>query len=106
VGIYAVVSQSVQERSQELRIRLTFGAAQRHLFAGEMKRATRLILLSAGAGVVGAAAALRVLAAEWNSFTAPVLLPPAASTVLLVALALVATAIPAYRACRLDLMNR
>ena len=106
IGIYAVVSQSVQERSQELRIRLTFGAEPRRLFTDEMRRAARLIALSAGAGAAGAAVALRLLASAWTGFAGSAAVPLLASTALLILLALSATAIPAYRACRLDIMNR
>jgi predicted permease len=106
VGIYAVISQSVQERSQEIRIRLTFGAEPRRLFTDEMRRAARLVTLSAAVGLLGATAALRLLAAEWPSFAGSVTLPLASSTTILIVLALAATAIPACRASRLNLMNR
>jgi ABC-type antimicrobial peptide transport system permease subunit len=106
VGIYAVISQSVQERSQEIRIRLTFGAEPRRLFTDEMRRAARLVTVSACAGAAGAWAALRLIAAVWSGFGGSLMLPLAASTAILMVLALAATAVPAYRACRLDLMHR
>jgi putative ABC transport system permease protein len=106
VGIYAVVSRSVHERAQEIRIRLTFGAEPRRLCTGEVSRVTRLVSASAAAGLAAAFAALRLLAAAWAGLAGPALLPLGASTAVLIALALAATAIPASRACRLDLMNR
>jgi predicted permease len=105
-GIYAVVSQSVQERRQELRIRLTFGAEPRQLFAAELLRAGRLVILSAAIGGGAALAALRLLAATFVGFSESAVLPLAASTALLVALALLSTAIPAYGACRRDVLSR
>jgi len=106
LGIYAVVSQSVQERGQELRIRLTFGAAPRQLFIAELRRAGRIVIVSAAAGTSAAIAALRLLAATFTGFTSSIALPLAASTALLIVIALVATAVPAYQACRLEILNR
>ena len=105
-GIYAVVSQSVQERRQELRIRLTFGAEPRQLFAAELLRAGRLVILSATIGGAVALAALRLLAATFVGFSESAVLPLAASTALLIVLALLSTAIPAYGACRHDALSR
>jgi putative ABC transport system permease protein len=106
LGIYAVVSQSVQERAQELRIRLTFGAEPRRLFVDEMRRVARLVTFSAAAGFAGAIGALRLLGATWAGFAGSAMKPLGTSTAILIVLALVATAIPAYRACRLETLNR
>jgi hypothetical protein len=105
-GIYAVVSQSVQERGQELRIRLTFGAEPRQLFAAELLRAGRLVIVSAAIGGAAAIAAIRLLAATLVGFGESTALPLAASIGLLVVLALASTAIPAYQACRRDVLSR
>jgi len=96
-----VVSQSVQERGQELRIRLTFGAAPRQLFIAELRRTGRIVIVSAAAGAFAALGALRLLAATFAGFTGSIAFPLAASTALLIVLALAATAVPAYQACRL-----
>jgi putative ABC transport system permease protein len=105
-GIYAVVSQSVQERRQELRIRMTFGAEPQQLFVAELRRAGRLVIVSAVVGGAAAVAALRLLAATFAGFAGPVAVPLAASTALLMLLALAATAIPASQACRRDVLSR
>jgi ABC-type antimicrobial peptide transport system permease subunit len=105
-GIYAVVSQSVQERRQELRIRLTFGAEPSQLFAAELIRVARLVLLSAAIGGGAALGALRLLAATFVGFSESAILPLAASTAILVVLAMASTAIPAYAACRRDVLSR
>jgi putative ABC transport system permease protein len=106
LGIYAVVSQSVEERAQELRIRLTFGAEPRWLFVAEMRRVARVVTLSAVAGLAAAIGALRLLAATWTGFGGSVAMPLGISTTILILLALSATAVPAYRACRLQLRDR
>jgi putative ABC transport system permease protein len=106
VGIYAVVSQSVQERAQEIRIRMTFGAEPRRLFAAEMMRAGRLVSVSAIGGVAVACAALRVLSGAFSGFGGSPIAPLAASTGVLAALAAAATAVPAWRACRRSATGR
>ena len=100
VGIHAVVSQSVQERSQELRIRLAFGAAPGQLFRREMMRTAALAILSAFVGAAAAAGALRVLAASFAGFAGAAGLTIPASAAIVVALALLAAAWPAWGACR------
>jgi ABC-type antimicrobial peptide transport system permease subunit len=106
VGIYAVVSQSVQERAHELRIRLTFGANPMSLLAGELARAARLIVVSVVVGIGVAVLVLRVIGATFQGFSGSIVTALAGSTTALVALAFVATAIPAWRAVRGDLMTR
>jgi putative ABC transport system permease protein len=102
VGIHAVVSQSVQERRQELQIRLAFGAAPARLFRREMMRTAALAVVSALIGSAAAAAALRALTASFAGFAGAAGLTIAASAGLVVALALLATASPAWRACRVS----
>ena len=103
---YAVVSQSVLERAQEIRIRMTFGAEPRRLFTAEMMRAGRLVSVSAIGGVAAACAAPRVLSGAFSGFGGSQIAPLAASTGVLAALAAAATAVPAWRACRRSAMGR
>jgi ABC-type antimicrobial peptide transport system permease subunit len=106
VGVYVVVSQSVQERAHELRIRLTFGAEPTRLLVGEMARAGRLIGLSALAGTAIALGALRMISSAFRGFAGAPWLPIAASTTCLAALALAATALPAWKAVRRGIVSR
>jgi predicted permease len=106
VGVYGVVSQSVQERAHELRIRLTFGAEPTRLLVAEMARAGRLIGLSAVAGTAVALGALRMISSAFRGFAGAPWLPIAASTTCLAALALAATAIPAWKAVRRGIVAR
>ena len=106
VGIYAVVSQSLHERGQELRLRLTFGAAPRQLFVAELKRVGSVVIMSAAIGGAVAFGALRLLATTFPGFAGPVAIPLLVSTTTLIALALGTTTVPAYQACRRDVLNR
>jgi hypothetical protein len=101
VGIHAVVSQSMQERQQELRIRLAFGAAPGRLFRREMSRTAVLAVVSGAIGSAAAAAALRALSAWFAGFAGAVGIALLASVGAVVLLALLATARPAWRACRI-----
>jgi ABC-type antimicrobial peptide transport system permease subunit len=100
------VGESVQERGQELRVRLTFGAAPSQLFVAELRRVGWLVIISAGIGGVAAFASLRALAATVPGFAGPILMPLVASTALLIVLALAATTIPASQACHLNIWER
>ena len=76
------------------------------MFIAELRRAGRIVIVSAAAGTSAAIAALRLLAATFTGFTGSIALPLAASTALLIVIALVATAVPAYQACRFEVLNR
>jgi predicted permease len=102
VGIYGVVSHSVAQRRQELGVRVALGAQPRDVFRLVVREGATL----AGAGVViGLAASwfLTPVLRSWLYEVAPgdpiTFLGVAA---LLVTIALVATAIPARRATKVD----
>jgi len=98
VGIYAVVAFSVSLRSQEIAIRMALGAqrstvARLILFSG-----VRMALLGCALGIVAALALSRLVASFLFgvSPTEPLLYAVSASTMIL--MALLASAIPAFRA--------
>lgn len=97
IGLYAIMTQSMLERTRELTIRLTFGAQPVQLFAGEMLRSARVIVLSAGVGGLFAQIAISLSGISLASYGwLPTLY--AAAAVAIVALG--STALPAYRASR------
>jgi predicted permease len=101
-GIFAVVSYAVSQRTREIGIRGALGAAPGDLirFVGAM--AMRPVVLGAALGIAGGLAVTRVLEAELFE-TAPA--DPwvfAGVFVLLMATAMGAAAIPAWRAVRID----
>lgn len=101
-GIYAVVSFSVTLRTQEIAIRMALGAQRNHIARIVFSSGTRLALMGCGLGVLASIATAHLV----RSFlfdvspTDPWIL--AGSIVLMVAVALCASAYPAFRAASCD----
>ncbi len=102
VGIYGVMAYSVSQRKHEIGIRMALGAAPgdvRRLIAGQ---AARLALAGVCAGLVVSVGLARYMASLLFGIQ-PVDLPTlAVISILLVAVALMASWIPVWRATRLD----
>jgi len=105
VGVVGVLAFSVSARTREFGIRLAVGSQRRHLL-------TRVIAegaVMAGAGVIAGAAVGFMLARLAGRFFVEVKMPGAlpvvASAVLLMAVAVVASVLPAARAARVDVMQ-
>jgi predicted permease len=105
LGIYAVISYSVQQRTQEIGIRIALGASARNLQASIMLQTLRLAAIGLIIGLGGSLIMTRLLAALLfgvNSYD------PASfigTVVVLVAVAMVAGYLPARRASQIDPTN-
>jgi len=105
IGIYGLMSYNVEQRTQEIGIRLALGAAGRDMLAMIVRQG----MLLAGVGLLiglGAAYGLSHFLAKLLvgvKLTDP--LTYAAVTLTLIAVALFATVIPALRATRVDPLN-
>jgi predicted permease len=104
VGLYGVMAYSVAQRTRELGIRLALGASRQRVLQAELRRA--LVVVGAGviAGLAGAAAFTRVLDAFLFGVSATDPGVFALIVVLLAAVGIVASWIPARRATRVDPM--
>jgi len=101
VGVYGVISYTVQQRTREIGVRMAIGATPSDLLFGVLGKGLLLTLIGLGLGVVGAlllTAAMKDLLAGVSS-TDPVSL--LATMLLLAIVGLLATFIPAYRASRI-----
>jgi len=104
-GIYGVLAYLVARRAREIGLRMALGAGQRRVALEVLARGGRLTALGLGLGLVLAVATSRFLASLLFGVkpTDPVTF--AAVALLLAAVALLATYLPARRASRLDPME-
>jgi putative ABC transport system permease protein len=102
VGIYGVISYAVAQRTRELGVRMALGASRGHVLALVLGQGTRLALIGVAIGIVGALALSRVVASLLYGIR-----PTDPATffgvpLLLTAVAMVASYVPARRATRVD----
>src|SRR5215475_11767185 len=105
VGVAGVLSFSVSARTREFGIRLAIGSQPRHLLAGVIAEGA----VMAGGGVIAGAAAGFLLARLAGRILVevrmPDVLPVVLSAFLLMAVAVVASVLPAARAARVNVME-
>ncbi|HLZ92077.1 MAG TPA: ADOP family duplicated permease [Candidatus Acidoferrum sp.] len=105
VGVAGVLAFSVSARTREFGIRLAVGSQPGRLLAGVIAEGA----VMAGAGVVAGAALGYALARVAGGYIPDIHMPSAwpviASTLVLLAAALVASAVPAARAARVDVIQ-
>jgi len=102
LGIYGVTSYSVTQRSREMGIRMALGARARDVLLMVMRQALALVLGGVALGLAAALALTRLMTSQLFD-TQPT--DPATFTlvsVLLCAVAVCATLVPARRATRVD----
>ena len=102
LGVYAVVAYAVAQRTRELGIRAALGATGRDLLALVSREMMVVITLGIAMGLGGAWALSRVLASLLYSVDPHDPLTFVTVPLVLVLPAVVATAIPALRAARVD----
>jgi putative ABC transport system permease protein len=102
VGIYGVMSYSVTQRTREIAIRSALGAQRSDVMRLVLTKALWLSLIGVVVGLMTAAALSRVLAGQLFGIGARDPLTYMAVAVLLIAVALLAGAVPAVRATRIE----
>jgi putative ABC transport system permease protein len=101
-GLFGVISYGVAQRSHEMGIRLALGATGAQLVAGIVSQGALLAIAGIVLGLLGAGAASRILTSFMYGISATDPLTFVAAALLLFAIALTASAIPAWRITRLD----
>ena len=102
VGLYGVISYSVEQRRREMGVRLALGARRRRVLQLVMTEGLRLTIIGLAAGLVGALIVARSLGSmlfEVRPTDPPVFAVVGLS---LLATAMAACAVPAWRATRVD----
>jgi putative ABC transport system permease protein len=102
IGIYAVISYSVMQRTQEIGIRMALGAERRSVFAMVMSQGARLAGVGIAIGLLASLGAARLIAGFLYGVQPTDPLTFAAVSLLLVGVALLACYLPARRATRVD----
>jgi len=105
LGIYGIIARTMAQRAGEFAIRLALGAAVRDLSRLVHISGVKLALLGSAFGLLGAVGIARLLASanpNMRMNSVPVLV---GATLLLMAIALIASWIPARRAGKVDAMS-
>jgi len=102
IGIYGVMSYSVTQRSRELGIRMALGAARSRVLGLVVGQGMALAGIGVAIGLVAAFALTRFLSNQLFSVGATDPVTFTIVSVLLVAVAFLATLVPAMRATRVD----
>jgi putative ABC transport system permease protein len=102
IGIYGLVSYWVTQRSYEIAVRMAIGATRQRIISMVFAQSLRVALYGIGGGLLGALACTRFLASLLYgvSTTDPAIF--ATVTALLLGIAVTATALPAWRAARIN----
>ena len=102
LGVYGVIARTMAQRAGEFAIRLALGARLQDITTIVLSTGVKLAVIGAFVGLLGALAVTRVLAAgnPGMQLNSPTML--AATTLLLVVVALVASWLPARRAARIN----
>jgi predicted permease len=102
MGIYSVLSYAVRRRVREIGIRMALGAQFRDVLRLVVFEGMKPALVGLGIGVIGALLIGRVMASLVFGVKTTDPATFVSVSVLLAAVALLATAVPAYRATRVD----
>jgi putative ABC transport system permease protein len=102
LGIYGVLAYLVTQRTKELGIRMALGGSPRAIFDLVLREGIALLAVGLAVGGVGLVALRRVLDAQLYGVTTANPVVMALAALLLGVIALVACAIPAGRATRID----
>ena len=102
VGVAGVLAFSVSGRTREFGIRMALGAHPRIILAGVLKEGLAIACIGVGAGVVVGFAFARALGKYVAQVQQPGALSVVASAVVILAAAVIASAVPAARAARVN----
>jgi predicted permease len=104
MGLYGVMAYTVAQRTREFGVRLAMGARQRDILGLILRESARLALFGTVAGLVLGAVSTRIVANQIHSVNPLDPLTFAGVGLALMAVAFLASSVPAYRAAKVDPM--
>ncbi len=102
LGLYGVISYSAKQRTREIGVRVAFGATERDVMRLILGQGLVVALAGIALGLAGAAAVTRVVSTFLVGVSATDPITFAGVPALLLAVAIVASFVPARRASRVD----
>jgi ABC-type antimicrobial peptide transport system permease subunit len=105
VGVAGVLAFSVSGRTREFGIRLAIGSQPKHLLFGVLREGALIAAVGVAAGAVCGYALTQLARGTFPDMKLPGVLPVAGSVLVLLLAALVASALPAARAARVDVIQ-
>lgn len=102
VGIYGVISYLVEQRTQEIGIRMALGAQRRDILAMVLSEGTKMALIGAVFGTAASLLLTRLMAKQLFGVSAHDPLTYASVAFALMLVAIAASFVPARRAVRMD----
>jgi ABC-type antimicrobial peptide transport system permease subunit len=105
IGLYGLLAYTVARRTNELGIRMALGATSADAIRMVLREALKMVFAGLVIGVPIALASKRVAASVLEHLPLANPLPVAAGAVAMIAVALLASYVPARRAARVDPME-
>jgi predicted permease len=102
IGLYGVMAYSVAQRTREIGVRMAMGANRRQVLTMVLRQAMTLVVIGLAVGVTGALALARVVTRLLFGISALDPVTFVGVCLLLTAVAMIASYVPAWRASRLD----
>ena len=102
IGLYAVIAHSVSRATQEIGVRIALGATSRDIRFLVLRQGMLPVVMGLGLGLVASLAFNRLLQSQLFSVSSTDPATYAVTSIVLIAVALLACLIPARRAMRVD----
>jgi predicted permease len=102
LGIYGVIARIVAQRTSEIGIRMALGAQVGQIARLILGAGMRMVLIGSGLGLLGAVGLARFLASTMPGLSGNSVVAIAGAAVVLIAVALLATWLPARKATQVD----